>query len=478
MLRLAPGRGSWQDHARGGPHPVKRTEALDAIPAARSLRPGDVLAGKFRVERVLGQGGMGLVVAAHHLHLDQRVAIKLLLPHSLRNPEVVARFAQEARSMVQIHSEHVVRVLDVGNDDGTPYIVMEHLEGHDLLAELKARGPLPLGVAVDYVLQACEALAEAHRLGIVHRDLKPANLFLTRRADGSPLVKVLDFGISKAALATGASGGASGGITVDSSVMGSPNYMSPEQLKNSKDVDARADVWSLGLVLYELLTGTVAFQAETLVELHMAILQSFPVSLARARPDLPPGVELLVLRCLHKDRAFRFASVAEMARALGEFAPAHAQVSIERVCRVLGVSPTTAPPSTGPGTSPPASWGPTSSPWAPTSAPGSSSPAWSSSFAPPYPSSAPVATPPPLAPPAWQPPGAAPLLGPTGPTSGLPNGAWPSSPAAPTGWNGPAAPLAPARSGSSTALIVLAIVVGIIAVSGVGCVACVGLIAR
>src|SRR6266542_4042743 len=160
---------------------------------------GDLLAGKYRVERVLGGGGMGVVVAAHHLQLARRVALKFLLPEACSQPGSVERFLREARSAAQIGSEHVARVSDVGTlETGAPYMVMEYLKGDDLSQVLKTRGRLPLQEALDYVLQACEAVAEAHAIGIVHRDLKPANLFLTQRADGSPLVKVLDFGISKA----------------------------------------------------------------------------------------------------------------------------------------------------------------------------------------------------------------------------------------------------------------------------------------
>src|SRR5688572_14671551 len=168
-------------------------------------REGDILAGKFRIERVLGVGGMGMVVSAMHLQLEERVAIKFLLPEALANPEAVTRFGREARAAVKIKSEHVARVTDVGAlpETGAPYMVMELLRGKDLGAALREHGALPVALAVEYVLQACEALAEAHAIGIVHRDLKPANLFLTARADGSPCVKVLDFGISKIAAQSG-----------------------------------------------------------------------------------------------------------------------------------------------------------------------------------------------------------------------------------------------------------------------------------
>src|SRR6188768_2962187 len=204
------------------------------------LREGHVLAGKYRIERVLGQGGMGVVVAATHLQLGERVALKFLLPQAIHNPEAVERFAREARAAVKIKSEHVARVSDVGLlESGAPYMVMEYLEGYDLSTWLQQRGPLPVEQAVEFILQACEAIAEAHALGIVHRDLKPANLFVIQRADGVLSVKVLDFGISKA---TGLIG--SGDMTTTSAVMGSPYYMSPEQMGSTKDTDTRADIWA------------------------------------------------------------------------------------------------------------------------------------------------------------------------------------------------------------------------------------------
>ncbi|HEX6765337.1 MAG TPA: serine/threonine-protein kinase, partial [Polyangiaceae bacterium] len=190
------------------------------------VQPGDVLADKYRVERVLGVGGMGVVVSAHHVHLKQRVALKFLLPDLASNPNVVERFLREAQSASTIRSEHVVRVSDVGVlASGAPYMIMEHLEGSDLAKVLLERGRLPVTRAVDYVLQAMEALAEAHGAGIVHRDLKPSNLFLTERADGSPLIKVLDFGISKVTKSDGDASSRS--LTRTAGLMGSPLYMSP-----------------------------------------------------------------------------------------------------------------------------------------------------------------------------------------------------------------------------------------------------------
>jgi hypothetical protein len=297
------------------------------------VQVGQVLAGKYRVERVLGQGGMGVVVAATHLQLGQLFALKFLLPHMCEHAEAVARFAREARAAVQIQSEHVARVTDVGTlESGAPYMVMEYLQGSDLSEVLRARGPLPITEAVGFMLQACEAIAEAHALGIVHRDLKPANMFLTRRRDGSPLVKVLDFGISKALQETLSSPS----VTSTAAIMGSPLYMSPEQVRSSKSVDARSDVWALGVILQELLTGAPTYEAETASALMAMIAADPPTPLRQRRPDAPPQLEAVVLRCLEKDRERRVSNVAELARAIAPFGAADARASVERISRVLG----------------------------------------------------------------------------------------------------------------------------------------------
>lgn len=298
------------------------------------VNPGDLLAGKYQVERVLGVGGMGVVVVATHLQLEERVAIKFLLPDALQNAEAVARFAREARAACKIRSEHVARVVDVSTlETGAPYMVMEYLEGHDLQKELELRGALSVEDATDFVLQACEALAEAHTGGIVHRDLKPANLFLTHRADGSPCVKVLDFGISKVGGKSGSASDAS--MTKTTAMMGSPLYMSPEQLKSTKDVDQRADVWAMGIILSELLTGKPVFQGETMPQLCAAILTEPPIPLTHMRPDAPRGLEQTVAKCLEKDPQARFQNVGELALALAEFAPQRSMVSVERITRVI-----------------------------------------------------------------------------------------------------------------------------------------------
>jgi serine/threonine-protein kinase len=292
------------------------------------VRPGDVILGRYRVERVLGAGKMGVVVSAMHVWLDQRVAIKFMIPGAAP-AEQYQRFLREARAGARLRSPHAVRVIDLGTGEGgAPYLVMEHLEGRDLAAELRARGPLPFDEAVGYVLQACEAVAEAHALGIVHRDLKPSNMFLTRSADGAPCVKLLDFGISKTPDSIA--------LTANQQSLGSPLYMPPEQLGSAKDVDARADLWSLGASLYELVAGKTPFDASSMIELCTRVLMKPPTPLATYRSDAPGGFEAVLFQCLEKDRARRFGSVGELAAALAPYAPARALPSLERIGGVLG----------------------------------------------------------------------------------------------------------------------------------------------
>jgi serine/threonine-protein kinase len=299
--------------------------------------PGDVLAGKYRVTKVLGVGGMGVVVAAIHIQLEEPVALKFMLPAALENSETLSRFLREARAAVRLRSEHVARVSDVGTlENGAPYIVMEYLDGTDLAGLIASRGPLPLEEAVEFIVHACDALAEAHSIGIVHRDLKPANLFLTHRRDGTPLVKVLDFGISKSSALGEQSSGA---LTKTGGIMGSPLYMSPEQMRSAKDTDARADVWALGIILHELLSGHTPFETDTLGGLMAMVLTEPPQPLAIARPGLPPSVYDAVAHCLQKDRNARWPSVAHLATALAPFAPARARPIIERIVGVLGRVP-------------------------------------------------------------------------------------------------------------------------------------------
>jgi tRNA A-37 threonylcarbamoyl transferase component Bud32 len=302
-------------------------EELEGIP-----KPGEVLAGKYEVEGVLGAGGMGVVLAARHMALGQRVAVKFLLPGlAKRQPEAVERFLREARAATQLKSEHVARVMDVATaEDGAAYLVMEYLEGRDLGRVLRDEGRLPIAAVVDYTLQAAEALAEAHGRGIVHRDLKPANLFLTRGVDGSPLVKVLDFGISKAS-ATGERG-----ITRTDAVMGSPGYMSPEQIRSAKHVDHRADVWGLGIVLYELVSGQPPFDGDNIATLSAQIVVETPKPVESLRPDVPRALADAIAKCLEKEPNKRFSSMAELATALQPFASPAAAPIADRIQRMAG----------------------------------------------------------------------------------------------------------------------------------------------
>jgi serine/threonine-protein kinase len=295
------------------------------------LDVGDVLAKKYRLERLVGEGGTGVVVAARHLQLERNVAIKFLRA-ALASDEIRMRFEREARAIGQIESEHVVLVLDVGAlDDGdAPYMVMEYLEGRDLAKILKEDGPLSIEDAVDCMLQVCEALQGAHEQGIVHRDLKPANLFLTRREDGGPHIKVVDFGISKMLDPKMIDKGPKE-MTQAFTVLGSPRYMAPEQLRNSKDVDGRADLWSLGAVLFQLLSGKPAFDAENNINVSLAVLTKEPQRLRDLAPHVPPALEAVVAQCLQKDRAKRFQTAADLAEALAPFATDRTRESLERL---------------------------------------------------------------------------------------------------------------------------------------------------
>ncbi|HEX7664364.1 MAG TPA: serine/threonine-protein kinase [Polyangiaceae bacterium] len=307
---------------------------------------GELLAGKYRIERVLGQGGMGIVYAANHELLSVQVAIKLLLGDIATSQEAVTRFMNEARSAMKIQSENVARVMDVGYlENGKPYMVVEFLDGDDLAKLLEQRGVLSTTEAIDYTLQALEALAQAHSIGIVHRDLKPANLFLLKRQDKTMQVKVLDFGISKA---TNPLSAGSGAMTSTKALLGSPYYMSPEQLRSSKSVDARADIWSIGIILFELMTGQPPFLGDNFGELFAAILETDAPSLRAKRPDVSPQLEHVVLRCLQRKPDNRYSNVGELAQALAPFASTRGQRTVHRILDVMPIDgsklPSVAPP--------------------------------------------------------------------------------------------------------------------------------------
>jgi serine/threonine protein kinase len=287
---------------------------------------GDLVAGKYCIECILGVGAVGFVVAARHTDLGGHFALKFLKKRFLDDKTIVERFTREAKAACRIKSEYVARVYDVGTHGPAPFIVMEHLGGRDLRAVLAERGAFPVSEAVEYAVQACAALAVAHASGIVHRDIKPENLFVVDE-DGLPTIKLLDFGISKIALAADRPAdewGAEGEPITGTLVCGTPFYMSPEQIRSTATVDARSDVWSLGMVLYEMLTATTAFRAETVMDVCTAILDQAPRSLADVRPEVPVALAAVVARCLQKSPESRFATVAELAVALLPFAPPRA----------------------------------------------------------------------------------------------------------------------------------------------------------
>lgn len=279
------------------------------------VKAGDILADKYCVERILGIGGMGVVVAAEHVALHQKVALKFMLPEALADEGSVERFMREARAAVRLRSEHVARVMDVGcMENGAPYIVMEFLEGEDMEDVIRKEAPVREPAAVDMILQACMAMAEAHSLGIVHRDLKPANLFVTQRPDGSRQIKVLDFGISKIQNVEGEVS-----QTKSSMAMGSPGYMAPEQMRSAKHADHRADIWALGTILYKMLSNKLPFYAESAPEMFAAVLTGESIPLPSVLPGVSPKLAEIIHRCLERDRELRYDSVAALAKALAPF---------------------------------------------------------------------------------------------------------------------------------------------------------------
>lgn len=298
------------------------------------VKQGDVVAGRYVVERVIAVGGMGTVVAARHLQLGHKVALKFLHTSGPVAKDAAPRFLGEAKAAARLKGEHVVHVSDMGTlESGVPYMVMEFLDGVDLGDALEHEGPMPMPVAIDYILQACEGLAEAHAARIVHRDLKPQNLFRTHSPDGTPLVKVVDFGVSKA-LSDDVR--VVGTVTSTDAVFGSPLYMSPEQMVSSTRADQRSDVWSIGVVLYELLTQRLPFESETMTGLCVQIANSPPRKLLEDAPQLPPELEAVIERCLEKDPGQRYQNVAELAADLSPFAPPQAQVHVESIRRLVG----------------------------------------------------------------------------------------------------------------------------------------------
>ncbi len=290
------------------------------------IGPGTILAGKYRIGAKLGEGGMGVVFAATHLTLEKPRAIKLLRLEIATNPEAAQRFLREARAASELESRHVARVHDVDRlPSGEPYLVMEYLDGADLASVLAAHGALPAAEAALYVRQACDALAEAHARGLVHRDVKPANLFLARREGGPPSIKVLDFGIAKAAEPT------PGATTAAGAFLGTLRYCAPEQIECSASVDARADLWALGVVLYELVTGVLPFDSPSTARLIALVTESSPALPSERVEGLPAGFDEIILHCLEKDRERRFASASELAEALHRLLPERDAPTVDRL---------------------------------------------------------------------------------------------------------------------------------------------------
>jgi serine/threonine-protein kinase len=303
---------------------------------------GDVIAGKYRLDKVAGEGGMGIVYAAEHLVLKQRVAVKVLLPDAALSEAVVERFAREARAAAKINSEHVARVLDAGTlPSGALFLVMEFLEGCDLEELSELQKTLPVKEVVDYLVQALEGLAHAHAAGVVHRDLKPANLFLACRPDGTNAIKLLDFGISK----TDTNKPEDKRLT-GHHVLGSPVYMSPEQLRNSPDIDGRADLWSIGVVGYELLAGVPPFDGAGVGEIFAAILEKSPEPLTNLNPKVPDALADVLSRCLRRDPNDRWGDAGELARALAPFASDPDDPDVSRAEQVLARARLMTVPST------------------------------------------------------------------------------------------------------------------------------------
>src|SRR5688572_5383948 len=354
---MKPSKSSQKDASA---HASLNTSAADAVnvyaPESNTYSPedyavGQVLSGRFRVEHVIGVGSMGVVLAAKHLELDERVAIKFIRSEMQQVPGVLSRFAREAKAAVTIKSEHVAQVFDVGTAEGIgPYIVMEYLEGRDLGAMLEMEGRLSIRRAVHYVMQACEALAVAHSSGITHRDIKPENLFLTQKGD-LELVKLLDFGISKAALTGKVFGGELSGAEAQC-LLGTPLYMSPEQIRAAAEIDHRTDIWSLGAVLYELITARPAFVADSVRQVWTRILETSPTPLAAHCPEAPPALQAVIDRCLEKDPAHRFQNVAELAIALLPFAPSRARLYAQRASSILGTKMDSVMPTPMPSANP------------------------------------------------------------------------------------------------------------------------------
>src|ERR1019366_2868197 len=314
-------------------HLLIPVEPIDAESPAFAV--GSLIADKYVVERTLGSGGLGVVVVARHRELGQRVAIKYLREQGRTISSVVDRFRSEAHIAAQIRSEHVVRVQDVGEVAGGPFIVMERLEGRDL-AHIMGDGGNTTVQAVDYVLQACEGLAEIHTIGIIHRDLKPENLFVVQDGTRRPIIKIIDFGISK--VTPTHENGSWAHVTYEEGRCGTPLYMSPEQLGLGAAVDCRTDIWALGVVLFELLAGGFPFHGEDVPHLFASILTTAPSRPSATAPGIPVELEAAILRCLEKDASRRFQNVPELTEKIAPFGPPDAQERVRRMKTTLALA--------------------------------------------------------------------------------------------------------------------------------------------
>jgi eukaryotic-like serine/threonine-protein kinase len=325
------------------PQPFLATPPPMAPPREASpLRPGDVLAGRYHVDRVAGRSGLGVVVHVRHADLGQRLVLKYLPLDACKYPDSTARFLRGARSAMRLQGEHTARTVDAGRlSSGAPYVVSEALPGCDLQEMLRVRGAVTISEAVDFVLQAAEALSEAHAQGFVHGSISALTLFATRRPDGSASIKVLDFGIAQVMRPEPMRANE---LNLDSSPSGANAVIealacsSPEQLRGSLDIDARTDIWALGAVLHELLSGHPVYQAETIPGLLAMVVADPPLPVTSFRPDAPAALEAVILRCLAKDRNARFATVAELAVALRDFASPELHASVDRITRTLARS--------------------------------------------------------------------------------------------------------------------------------------------
>jgi serine/threonine protein kinase len=293
-------------------------EAAAVVPTAPLPRNGDVIAGKYRIEQLLGRGGMGAVFSAVHLISGKPVAIKWML-RAMGHEQARSRFLREARAAARVDHPHVVDVYDIGQDgDRGLYLVMQLLRGESLAQRLE-RGPLPYAEAVEWLLPAMRGVSAVHEAGVIHRDLKPDNIFLCASRKGDPPeAKVLDFGIS----AVHAQEGKDVTLTREGIVLGTPAYMPPEQLHDSRNVDARADVYAFGVILYEAITGKPPFTADSHNGLVLAIVTGAPMPPGNLIPALPHGLTRVIMRAMAKRRDDRYPDVASLIEALTPYASA------------------------------------------------------------------------------------------------------------------------------------------------------------